>query len=277
MKKKLHQALNFLHSKWGTAPSVAIVLGSGLGGNFIKKVSVLDFLKYSQVPHFLSSDVTGHPGQMLTFALSADSKSYGVILHGRLHLYEGLEPSEVVFPIRVLALWGVKKIILTNASGALHAKYRVGDVVLVKDHINLTGLSPLKGPNLDILGPRFPAMGACYQNALSRSLQQLAKKNKISLKEAIYVGVTGPQYETEAEVRAFCKLGGDLVGMSTVLEAIAATHAGMEVALLSVVTNGSFGRTKPLTHEEVLLNASRSDKKLAKLLLGYIDGFKEVT
>ena len=167
-------------------------------------------------------------------------------------------------------MWGVKRLVLTNAAGSLRPRLKTGRLARISDHINLVGGNPLRGPNLDFLGPRFPSLDAAYENPFSQSLAKVARGLKMELPKGVYVGIAGPSYETQAEIRAYRVLGGDLVGMSTVYEAIAATHAGMQVAALSAVTN-SCSKKGPLDHKEVLKNARQMDGMLAKLLRTLLD------
>jgi len=256
--QRIQESSAYLKERLGAIPKVAIVLGSGLGLSYLKKNS-LQQIAYQEIPHFHSPTVPGHAG-----ILHRTSKA--LILQGRFHYYEGCSPEEVVFPIRVLKLLGIETLILTNASGALNARYRVGDLVLASDHLNLTGFNPLCGPNLD-LGPRFPNLMDAYSPRLRSLLKKAARSQKIILKEGVYTGITGPSYETPAEVKMYRKLGGDLIGMSTVPEVIAAVHAGLEVAVLSIVTNVlSSPRKNTLSHELVLQNAQKTDQKLCEVL-----------
>jgi len=256
--QNIQETAAYLKAKLGAIPKVAVVLGSGLGNAFLKKHS-LQQIAYQEIPHFTSPSVPGHAGIL-------HRTSQSLILQGRFHYYEGCSPEEIVFPIRVLKLLGAQVLLLTNASGGLNPNYRVGELVLVRDHLNLTGFNPLCGPNLD-LGPRFPSLMDAYSPRLRSLAKKVARTQKIILKEGVYAGITGPSYETPAEVKMYRKLGGDLIGMSTVPEVIAAVHAGLEVAVLSVITNVlSASRKNILSHELVLQNAQKADKKLGEVL-----------
>ncbi len=267
LRRQLANAVRKLRSQLGVSPELAIVFGSGLGQSFTKRGRVVRRLPFKAIPHFVTPGVAGHRGEILLLELPGKRKSTLLVVKGRVHLYEGHDPQKVVFPIRALALWGVSKLILSNASGSLNPRFRTGDLALIRDHINFTGINPLVGPNLDFLGPRFLSLQYAYQNPLSEKIQAVARKIRIPLKKAVYVGVRGPSFETDAEIKAFRKWGGDLVGMSTVLEVIAAVHAGMQIAAVAAVTNSCLHRKSPLNHREVLENARKIDERLAKLLI----------
>jgi purine-nucleoside phosphorylase len=195
-----------------------------------------------------------------------------LLQRGRVHYYEGYSLGEVVFPIRLFALLGVKVLILTNASGAINPDFSAGDLVLLRDHINMLGQNPLQGKNLERIGPRFPDMSAAYSPRLRRVALAAAEKEGIELRQGVYLATLGPSYETPAEIRAFRTLGADLVGMSTVPEVIAARHAGMEVIGISCATNLAAGVNPDatLSHEEVIATTQRVEKKMRRLLVGII-------
>ena len=262
---EIQKAVEFLKLFVPAPPKVAVVLGSGLGafadslgGN---KVPTRD------IPGWPPSTVEGHAG---TLVLSPRGV---VALAGRVHLYEGYTAEQVVFPIRVLCALGARSVILTNASGGLDARYQAGELVLVSDHLNLTGTNPLRGPNDARLGARFPDMTEAYDHELRAAAQRAAEKAGLGkLREGVYAQLTGPSYETPAEVRMVKQLGGDLVGMSTALETIAAVHMGARVLAISCVSNLAAGiATHKLTHEEVLEAGKQAAPRFAKLLAGVID------
>lgn len=261
--KDLDRSVKFLQSRFGAAPDFAIVFGSGLGADFLKLHRRALRVPYAEIPGWPLPKVNGHQGE----ALRVEGKfSSALALRGRVHYYEGFSPEEVVFPVRTLARWGVKRLLLTNASGSIRKSLKTGSLAVIRDHINLTGVNPLRGPNIEALGPRFPSLDRCYNNPFSKKLQKTAQRQKLKLPEGVYIGISGPSYETAAEIEAFRRLGGDLVGMSTVFEAIAATHAGMEVAALAAVTNSCLQLGEPPSHEEVLRGARQVDKRLSALL-----------
>lgn len=261
----IQKAVDFVKLFAPAPPRIAVVLGSGLGafadslgGN---KVATRD------IPGWPPSTVEGHAGQLTL------SPRGVVALAGRVHLYEGYTAEQVVFPIRVLVALGARTVILTNASGGLDARFQAGELVLVSDHLNLTGANPLRGPNDARLGARFPDMTEAYDHELRAAAQRAAEKSGLGkLREGVYAQLTGPSYETPSEVRMVKQLGGDLVGMSTALETIAAVHMGARVMAISCVSNLAAGiATHKLTHEEVLEAGKQAAPRFAKLLAGVID------
>lgn len=254
-----------------TDAAVGVVLGSGLG-NFSEALSTMrDFrsLPYTEIPGFPKSTVEGHDGNLL-FARNGSVPIFA--MQGRFHCYEGYTPQQVVFPIRVLMSLGVKTIILTNASGGIASSFEAGDLMLIEDHINLTGTSPLMGPNDSKLGPRFVDMTESYDSALKEVAKTVAAKIGLDLKSGVYLGLLGPTYETPAEVRMLAKLGADAVGMSTVFETIAAKHGGARVLGISCITNKAAGLAKGhLSHDDVKATAQRSSAKFSELLTGILN------
>ena len=260
---ELERSAKFLQRQFGAPPDFAVVFGSGLGQDFLRLHRKARRISYAKIPGWPCPNVDGHRGE----AWRIEGKfSSTLALRGRVHYYEGFRPDQVVFPLRSLAVWGVKRVLLTNASGSLRKDFKAGSMALIQDHLNLTGANPLRGANLDALGPRFPSLDGCYRNSFAKKVKDAARSLKLKLPAGIYVGIAGPSYETAAELEAFRRLGGDLVGMSTVLEAIAATHAGMEVAAVAAVTNSCFKFGEPPNHQEVLSQARLVDKDLCALL-----------
>jgi purine-nucleoside phosphorylase len=238
---------------------VAVVLGSGLG-SFADVLTRPQFLPYSKIEGFPLSTVEGHSGQ---FVHGFIGETPVLLMQGRVHRYEGYTAGQVVFPIRTMKAWGIEKLILTNASGGINSEFDVGDLMLITDHLNLTGDSPLIGPNDSKLGTRFPDMTDAY----SKRLRDLAKSLEPSLREGVYAGLLGPCYETPAEIRMLRILGADAVGMSTVFETIAARHLGLEVLGISCVCNKAAGLSDTkLSHEEVTAAGQKASKKFADLL-----------
>jgi len=260
-----------LRITFGEAPDFAVVFGSGLGNDFLENHVDSRPLDFSQIPNLLSPQVDGHRGRLVCVRGEAKKSRRALILVGRIHYYEGYAPERVVLPVRALALWGVKRLLLTNAAGSIRERLKVGRLAQIRDHLNLTGANPLRGPNLDYLGTRFPSLDQAYRNEFSQELVEAARRCKISLPPAVYVGIPGPSYETAAEIQAFRKLGGDLVGMSTVLESIAATHAGMQVAALSAVTNSCLKKKAAPNHHEVLENAQKVDRQLSRIVSALLE------
>ena len=263
MWNEIKESSEFIKNQIKDIPVVAIVLGSGLG-RFTDGVEIEKTIPYSEIPHFKTPTVEGHSGELI-FAKVGNNPI--VALRGRIHMYEGHSAHEASFAVRVLANLGVKNLILSNASGAVNTDYRPGQLILVKDHINFTGQNPLVGENLEQLGPRFPDMGQTYTSSLRELAKEVGNEMSIDLREGIYCGVLGPSYETPAEIRMIRTLGGDLVGMSTVVEAIAANHAQMNILCLSCVTNMAAGiLDEELTHEDVKNQANIVTKNFSELV-----------
>lgn len=262
MLKKINEAVDFIKSKYKTKPAVGIVLGSGLG-SFTKEINTEFEIAYSDIPHFPISTVEGHSGKLIFGELSGKKV---VVMAGRFHFYEGYTTQEVVFPIRVLKFLGIETLLVSNAAGGINTAFNVGDMMIIKDHISLLTLNPLLGKNEKTLGPRFPDMSEPYKKSLISKAKDIAQKNNIELKEGVYVGVTGPTFETRAEYKMLNILGGDAVGMSTVQEVTAAVHMGLAIFAISVITDvGIREEDNAITHEEVLQAAKEAEPKLALL------------
>jgi purine-nucleoside phosphorylase len=249
------------------APKVGLVLGSGLGA-FADALSELVKLPYSELPHLPASKVIGHSGNLCFGAIGGVPV---VCMQGRVHLYEGHPVASVVHGARTMARLGASCVLLTNAAGGLEPTWRAGDLMVVTDHLNLTGHSPLTGPNDDGLGPRFPDMSRAYDPRLVEQLEDVARDAKIELKKGIYAGLLGPSYETPAEVRMLRGFGAHAVGMSTVLEVIALRHMGVRVGALSCITNLAAGIGQgELAHSEVEETARSRREALLTLLGGWV-------
>ncbi len=262
-KNRIKETVAYLNGCKPNNPKVAIVLGSGLGG-LTKRVEVLSELPYHQIPNFPVSTVKGHKGTLIFGKLNGVDV---VILNGRFHYYEGYSMDVVTYPQQVFAGIGIKTLILSNAAGGMNPTFQVGDIMLIRDHINMFGTNPLIGPNDDEFGSRFPNMSEVYSHRLLKLAHEKAKAQNIHLQEGVYIGVTGPCFETPAEYRAFHILGADAVGMSTVPEAIAAHHRGMEIFALSVITDlGVVGQVMEASHEEVLAAAATAEPKMVQLI-----------
>jgi purine-nucleoside phosphorylase len=233
-----------------SAPTAAVVLGSGLGA-FAEQLVDPITVSYADVPGFPGVGVVGHAGRLVIGNIGDDGPRV-VAMSGRAHLYEGHSASVVVHPVRSLRLWGVESIVFTNAAGSIHPDFSPGELMLITDHINLTALNPLTGPNDDRFGTRFPDMSDAYDPVYCDVFRQSAQARSIQLREGVYAGLKGPSYETPAEIRMLGRIGADAVGMSTVCEVIAAHHAGMRVAGISCLTNYAAGLSSaPLAHSEV--------------------------
>jgi purine-nucleoside phosphorylase len=251
----------------GPSPVVGVVLGSGLGG-FADTLQGLVKIPYGDLPHMPASGVAGHAGN-LCFGRSADVPV--VCMQGRVHLYEGHEVDRVVQGVRVMARLGVRCVLLTNAAGGLAPTWSPGDLMVIADHINMTGNSPLIGLDDEAFGPRFPDMSEAYDRGLREALHGVARKAGVPLREGVYAAMLGPQYETPAEIRMLRAIGADAVGMSTVSEVIALRHMGVRVGGLSCITNLAAGvGARPLDHAEVEATARSSETALLKLLTGWI-------
>ena len=256
---QLNETSSFIQSKIKDSAQTAIILGSGLG-NLATQIQVDFEIQYTQIPHFPVSTVEGHKGRLILGSLN------GVkvwVMEGRFHFYEGYSPEQVAYPVRVLKLLGVVNLILSNAAGGVHPNFEVGDLMIIKDHISFFTPNPLLGKNEPALGTRFPDMSEPYANAFIEKAKQIASANKIKVHEGVYVGVTGPTFETRAEYKLIKAVGGDVVGMSTVQENIAAVHCGMKVFAMSVVTDlGIREDNNVITHEEVLAAANAAEPLL---------------
>lgn len=260
---KLVKCAEIVKEKANFKPEVALVLGSGLG-EYAKNMDVKAEIPYSEIDGFPVSTVAGHDGRFL-FGYVNDVPV--VLMKGRVHFYEGYEMTDVVMPTRIMGLLEAKKLILTNAAGGVNTAFEPGDLMMITDHISTFVKSPLIGPNLEELGPRFPDMSHVYDPKLCEKIREASQKLGISLREGVYVQCTGPNYETPAEIRMMRTLGADAVGMSTVCEAMAANHMGMKVCGISCITNMAAGiLDQPLDHKEVQEVADRVKEKFEKLV-----------
>lgn len=252
-----------IRSRIKEAPEIGIVLGSGLAG-FSDRLENCVKVPFADIEGMPQSTVAGHEGAFLFGRMQGRSV---VIQSGRVHYYEGYSQQEVTIPVRVMKMLGVRTVILTNAAGGVNTDYRPGDLMLIRDHINYSGMNPLRGMNLDSFGPRFPDMSDVYTAALREKIRKTAAALQIPLQEGVYAMYFGPSYETPAEIRMFRTLGADAVGMSTVPEAIVARHAGMQVIGISCITNMAAGiLNQKLSHEEISAAADAASAKFARLL-----------
>ena len=251
---KAEQAVEYIRSKTKVHPQIALILGSGLGP-FADGIKDAVRLPFADIPNFPNASAQGHAGKLVVGKVG----DVGVAaMQGRVHYYEGLPLRDVIFPMRVFGRLGVKAAIVTNAAGGINTSYKQGALVVLSDHINLQGSNPLIGPNDERFGPRFPDMSRVYWKPYREAAVAEAKRLGINVAEGVYLAVTGPSYETPAEIRMFRTWGADVVGMSTVSEVIAASHMGIRVLAISCVTNMAAGiLDQPLNHQEVLETGER--------------------
>lgn len=264
---RLDELETAVRARTAIEPRVGIVLGSGLGG-LAESLTNAVSIPFAELPGWPAASAPGHAGAFLLGQLEGVPV---VCLKGRLHLYEGHSERLVVEPVLLMGRLGARVIVLTNASGGVNVDYPAGTLMLVSDHLNLTGRNPLLGPNDDALGPRFPDLVGAWSPRLSTLMRSAARDEDVGLEEGVYAGLTGPAYETPAEVRMLRALGADAVGMSTVLEALAARWTGLELVGVSLITNPGAGVTgQPLTHEEVLEAAAEAAPRFTALIRGFV-------
>lgn len=270
MFEKIKATAQFLNEKTQFAPVAGIILGSGLGG-LVKAIDVKYSFDYRDVPNFPVSTVEGHDGKLIFGILGGKNV---VAMQGRFHYYEGYSMQEVTFPVRVMKLLGVKTVFLSNAAGGLNPAFEVGDLMLIRDHINFFPDNPLRGKNIDELGTRFPEMSQTYNAALISDAKKIATEHKIKFQSGVYIGSPGPTLETPAEYNMFRLLGADATGMSTVPEVIVARHAGMECFGISVITNLAkpADPNKPTSHEEVQNVAQVAERNMTLIFTELIKG-----
>lgn len=262
------KAADYILKIVGHDVEIGLILGSSIGS--VKEIiDVENIIDYKDIPNFLISTAEGHEGKLIIGEVKGKKV---VAMSGRFHYYEGYTFEELSIPIRVFKLLGVKKVVLTNAAGAINKSFKPGDIVLIKDHIKLTGASPLRGKNIEEFGPRFFDVTDMYTEKLRKLAKDIATKESIDVKEGVYFFATGPQFETKAEIKAMEILGADLVGMSTVTEALTAAHAGIEVLAMSLVTNMAAGiLDKKITTEEVEEIGKLSRDKLKTFISSIIE------
>lgn len=267
LMQNIKEAAEFIRGKYPVEPEIGLVLGSGLGvlADLVEDAVVIP---YEDIPHFPVSTVEGHAGELL---LGTVSGRHVLLMKGRFHMYEGYGVETVSFPVRVMKELGVKILLVTNAAGGINTSYEVGDLMLIKDHINFTFRNPLIGPNFSELGVRFPDMSEAYSRRLREVAKKVAAEQGQKLQEGVYIGLLGPSYETPAEIRMMRTLGADAVGMSTVAEVLVARHAGIEVLGFSCISNMAAGiLDQPLSHQEVMETTERVKQTFLQLILGII-------
>lgn len=259
----IKEASEYIKSKITDIPETLVILGSGLG-NLSDDIENKIEIPYGNIKGFPISTVEGHKGQFVYGDLEGKKV---IMMQGRFHFYEGYNMDKVTFPIRVIAHLGVKNLIVTNAAGGVNTSFKPGDLMIINDHLNFSGTNPLIGKNLDEFGPRFPDMSNAYSKEFRSLAREISDKHSLGLVEGVYVMVTGPTYETPAEIRMLRTLGADATGMSTVPEVIVANHSGMKILGISCITNMAAGiLDKPLSHEEVMETSAMVNEKF-KLLI----------
>jgi purine-nucleoside phosphorylase len=270
--QRIIEASTYIASKISVKPKIGMVLGSGLG-IYVDQIQNKIIIPYQEIPHFKRTTVEGHEGRLII------GEVHGVVvaaLQGRIHAYEGHPMEEIVLPVRTLAALGIEMLFLTNASGGINPNYHPGDLVAITDHVNMSGRNPLVGPNIAELGPRFPDMTQAYDPELIALMTKVAKNHHVDMKSGVYCSVLGPTYETPAEIRMIKTLGGDLVGMSTVPEVIAANHLGLKVAGVACITNYAAGiKPEKLSHADVKKVAEKAMVGFATILTETIGELKK--
>ena len=264
MLELIKQTASFIREKVDFQPEVGIILGTGLGG-LTQSIEISAALNYADIPNFPVSTVQGHTGRLI-FGMLGGKRV--VAMQGRFHYYEGYTPQQVVFPVRVMKMLGIEYLFVSNASGGINSSFRTGDLMIITDHINLIP-NPLIGRNIEELGPRFPDMHNCYDKSLIARATQIAEAEGIKLQYGVYVGGTGPTFETQAEYRYFKAIGGDAAGMSTTPEVIAARHMGLPVFAVSIITNCGLSDEKG-DHEDVQRQGAKAEKKMTHLFVEMI-------
>jgi purine-nucleoside phosphorylase len=262
MLEEIKRSADYIQQRISELPKIGVVLGSGLGG-FAGRIDVIESIPYSEIPGFSETTVEGHAGNLIYGTYEGVSL---LAMQGRFHFYEGIGMQRVVFPIRVMKLLGIEKLILSNASGGVNPDFEIGDVMIQTDHINLMGDNPLIGQNLDELGPRFPDMSEAYSKEMIQKALDFAHAKGMEVRTGVYAAVTGPCLETPAEYFYIRTIGADTVGMSTVPEVIAARHMGMECFAFSIITDlGVPGKIVKVTHEDVQAAAAKSEPVMSAI------------
>jgi purine-nucleoside phosphorylase len=262
-QKKVNEATQFVKTKISKMPSIGLLAGTGLG-NSVEAIEESLSLEYSHIPHFPVSTVTSHRGRLLFGKINGKAV---IAMQGRFHCYEGYDMEQITLPIRVMQLLGVKALILSNASGGINPSFATGDIMVITDHINLTGNNPLVGPNVEAWGPRFPDMNQVYEPALIALAEKAAEDAGFGLQKGVYVGLVGPSLETPAEIRFLRTIGADAVGLSTIPEVITAVHGGMSVLGLSVISNMHLpDNPQPCRVDKIIATAEAATPRLKEII-----------
>lgn len=272
MLEKIKKTADFIQSVIKEIPDFAIVLGSGLG-KLQDEVEAIHTMEYAEIPDFPQTTVAGHSGRLIYGILEGKKV---LMMSGRFHYYEGHSIENVVFPIRVFHMLGIKNLILSNASGGVNAEYKIADIAIIKDHINMMPEHPLRGRNIDSFGPRFVDMSEAYNKKMISEAEKVASENNINIHQGIYVALQGPTFETPAEYGMIKAIGGDMVGMSTVPEVIVARHMGMDVFGISVITDlGGPDIAFSVSHEEVLNAANKAMPSVITIVKGLVRNYPQ--
>jgi purine-nucleoside phosphorylase len=259
----ISETIHYIQQKINLKPEIGIILGTGLGG-LVKEIEIETIIHYNEIPHFPLSTVEGHSGKLIFGKLG---KKYVVAMQGRFHFYEGYNMQQVIYPVRVMKLLGIENLFLSNASGGVNPEFEIGELMIIEDHINFFGTNPLIGINDDNFGVRFPDMSEPYDKQLIASAEKIASQNQIRIKKGVYLGLTGPTFETPAEYRMVRILGADTVGMSTVPEVIAARHCSIPCFAISIITDlGVPGKIVEVTHEDVQKVAEKQEVKMTLIM-----------
>ena len=268
MSNLIHKTADYIKKESSFNPEIGIILGTGLGG-LVKEINIKKSISYEDIPNFPVSTVEGHQGKLIFGELGGKNV---VAMQGRFHFYEGYSMNEVVFPVRVMKFLGIKKLVVSNASGGVNPNFEIGDIMIINDHINLFPTNPLIGMNINALGTRFPDMSDAYDPILIKKIQSIAKELNIKVVNGIYAGLTGPTLETPAEYSYIRNIGADAVGMSTVPEVIAARHMKIPCFGISIITDlGVPGKIVKVTHQDVQNVASNAEKYLTKLIKKFLE------
>ncbi len=263
MLEQIKSTAAFIQNKISVKPTIGIILGTGLGG-LVKEINIKHTISYEEIPNFPVSTVEGHSGKLIFGELGGKNV---VAMQGRFHFYEGYTMQQVTFPVRVMKMLGIEKLFVSNASGGVNPEFEIGDLMIQTDHINFFGAHPLIGKNLAELGPRFPDMSDAYDKILIAKAKKVATANNIKVQEGVYLGLTGPTFETPAEYKMVRILGADAVGMSTVPEVIVARHMNIPCFAISIITDlGVEGKIVEVTHEEVQQVAAQAEKKMTLII-----------
>lgn len=271
MLEKIRQACDYLQSRFNTEGlKTGIILGSGLG-NLVNEIQIETIVPYEEIPHFPLSTVEGHSGKLIVGNIGT---ARVMAMQGRFHYYEGYDMKQVTFPVRVMKKLGIEYLVISNAAGGMNADFEIGELMIIRDHINLFPESPLRGKNEKSLGVRFPDMSAAYDKELIQKALQLGEKHHIKLSTGVYAGVMGPCLETPAEYRMMKILGADAVGMSTVPEVIVGVHSGMKIFAISIITDlGVEGKIVKVTHEDVVRVAASQEPKMTTIISELVQSF----